>query len=512
MESSRRRITFRLPNLTAMTDEDLQKHFFDRDGPWSDVTKAALVRFKVDQLDLDSNWASTPRWWSCPGCGREKSQIFRVSSNGVLLARLDRHHDHLQDRLKAMLKAQFGPRWVEAVGPATGRVQALACSMIARFEPSLVCIDCNNVDGRVKKEYPKVASSFSFSPGEIRQLIVARANQEHDIDFAKAIALYDAIAPNLAARESLLTQILGMIASGDLNQQRGNIPYGNSDHLMRHLFRGLTDDGPYREVSEDFATFERRSLSRGAAAAAKSRKRRIETTGPTAEELAAYDGGGEAEGLWNAVEADWTCPACARDRAGILRRSKNRLRKWSGKLVRHTEFVVIESVDEETGVYDERVDHEVTHLICMDCAQIAAEVKKSNAHLSKSNLFFQLRDMQAVATAKPNQPHEIDWALAAQRLENSEYLSDLVRWYHEDRTDAFYCRALYDEALAQCRNNRDSAKRLIIDRYMRALQIGAVQAEEHIRERLARATHLTKADAGQNYKTIRNRRPGEKAA
>lgn len=223
-----------------MSDEELQRHFFDLDGPWSDVTKEALSRFKTAHLDLNSNWASTARWWTCPGCKREKPKIFRLSPKGILLAKLDWHHDHLQDRLKDMLKARFGENWVPRVLPATGRLQDRMCELIARFEPGLVCSDCNNVDGRVKAELKDMSPWFSFSPTEISTFISARPGKEHVIDFVAASALYQTLLPKLHAREALLEQVVTMIEAGELDQERSRQPPDTRDLLRRHVIRSFT--------------------------------------------------------------------------------------------------------------------------------------------------------------------------------------------------------------------------------------------------------------------------------
>lgn len=220
MPDLRRQVSISLANLSNLSDDELQREFSDRDGLWSDVTKKAKGKFGTDLVDLDANWASTPTWWSCPACGRDKAKIFRLSSTNVLLARLDWHHDHLEERLKPMLKAKFGEKWVDRVLPATGRLQDRLNAMIARFEPGLVCIDCNNVDGRFKAEFDDISPWLSFSPKEIRTFITPRPHMEHEIDFKAARNLYETLLPKIAARESLLTIIAEMIDADELDQER----------------------------------------------------------------------------------------------------------------------------------------------------------------------------------------------------------------------------------------------------------------------------------------------------
>jgi rubredoxin len=489
-----------------MTNEELQRQFFDRDGLWSDVTGKAKARFKTDCVELDANWAGTPTWWTCPGCHRDKANIFRLSK-GVLLARLDWHHDHLEDRLKVMLKAKFGDRWVDRVLPSTGRLQDRLNAMIARFEPGFVCIDCNNVDGMVKAKWKDISQWLSFSPREISSIIKVRPNAEHEIDFEAARSLYATILPKIAARESLLSHIVEMIETGDLDQESAAAPPSHrGDILRQHVIRGFVESTARYEIEEDIANFEGRSLSRDAAANAKAKMHRAFVEAPTPEEVEAYDGGGEADGLWLETPKDWRCPGCARNRMEVLRRSKNRTRKWSGKMLRHTEYVRTQTYDEEEGTHDEKVDHEVTHVICSDCASIASEVKRRNADLSTGNLLLQLRDMKAVLTAKPNQAHEVDWSAAAQRLRQSEWLRYLIACYQTDRMAALDCFARYNEAFEHCGKDTAKTKEFMIDGWVRVYRLSKDAAEARIRYLLKRATYLNKADTGQDLKNIRNRR------
>jgi hypothetical protein len=93
-------VTVEIPAVEQLLDEDLAALAHMRDGRWSAQTKALLERFGTTKLDLNSGWASTWTRWSCPCCRREKGQIARLSSGGVLLCRLEFHHDHLADFAK----------------------------------------------------------------------------------------------------------------------------------------------------------------------------------------------------------------------------------------------------------------------------------------------------------------------------------------------------------------------------------------------------------------------------
>lgn len=51
---------------SALTDEEMESSFADRDGRWSGQTKAALLKHSAKGLDLNQNWALVEQNWSCP--------------------------------------------------------------------------------------------------------------------------------------------------------------------------------------------------------------------------------------------------------------------------------------------------------------------------------------------------------------------------------------------------------------------------------------------------------------
>jgi len=179
-------VEFGIPKLSSLTDEQLEGLYVERDGRWSSATKAAMRRFGTEKLDLDENWASCSPDWECPGCARRKPDILRLSDAGVLLARLDVHHDHLTDHLRGILHTNLGPQWRAAIPPHTSHLEKLGSKLVARFDPSRVCLDCNSADGAVKSKFRDIPRSFSFRPSEISCFVTARPNNEHLIDFGAA--------------------------------------------------------------------------------------------------------------------------------------------------------------------------------------------------------------------------------------------------------------------------------------------------------------------------------------
>lgn len=487
-----REITFAVPDLASFGDADLDRHFTERDGAWSAATKAALARFGVDRLDLDENWASVWPDWECPGCGRRKAELFRLTGNDVLLARLDIHHDHLGDILKARLRDAIGSDWISWIAPGVAHFEKLSSKMLVRFAPTLVCLDCNVADGTVKKRSPDIPRDFSFRPSEIRRFITPVANGEHGVDVKAALQIFEAERIDFEKRVHFLDTIFAIIANGEMPQERGNLPpagvprpLGMLGYLHSAVLR--SDREGYSAVSKDLDAFAMRSVSRAGVASNPAKRWRRAVKIPSPEEIATHDGGGAAD-LWNAVGADWRCPACDRAKAEIIRSSNNPRRKWSGKLLRHTEFTVKDGYDEDDE-YGEWIDHHEIMLICGDCANILPAVKQREPNLSRSDVLFQLRDMRAVTIAAPHQPHEVDWEMAMRLARESSALHALTVPYWDHYFAAVNCRARYRDYLKYCRGNADRAWNRLMVEY-REEGIDPTEVEEHVALLLAEADRI----------------------
>jgi hypothetical protein len=65
-------------------------------------------------------------------------------------------------------------------------------STTRRFNETVICDQCNVVDGAVKKKL-KIYGYFSFSPSEIKQFIKATPHGRHRIDYVKAREIYERV-------------------------------------------------------------------------------------------------------------------------------------------------------------------------------------------------------------------------------------------------------------------------------------------------------------------------------
>ncbi|MGD0763076.1 MAG: hypothetical protein ABR929_07780 [Roseiarcus sp.] len=100
MDQTIHEVTVALADVDKLSDEELAMLAQFRDGRWSSQTKQLLAQFRTTKLGLNRGWAATRRDWTCPCCQRQKPQIARLSTGGVLICRLELHHDHLGDAAK----------------------------------------------------------------------------------------------------------------------------------------------------------------------------------------------------------------------------------------------------------------------------------------------------------------------------------------------------------------------------------------------------------------------------
>lgn len=137
---------------------------FGLDGVWSLQTTELMKVHSAEKIELNKWWALTAQNWTCPSCGNGKRKIARKSENGILLAKLVSHHDHVAE-IHHELRQEIGE--VAAAEKALKEhIKRLARGFLARFEPTIVCEPCNNIEPEIKKCLG-LPSYLSLSPWEI---------------------------------------------------------------------------------------------------------------------------------------------------------------------------------------------------------------------------------------------------------------------------------------------------------------------------------------------------------
>ena len=246
-------LTLEIPDLDTAPDEVIEALLRTRDGRWSWQTKAMLAKAGVTRLTLNDAWASTPMSWVCPCCQRDKPSIARLTPSGVLLCQLDYHHDHLQDRAKAIFR-QDNP-WPEDLEARRQLVQAIdRCrALIERFSTTLVCNDCNAAEGAAKLALKtEIHADFSFSPREIAQFIKAKAGQPHQVDTGRAQQIWRTAQPAFQDLIDFAAVLSKRVAQGRHRKEGGpsrSYVRGPTDpEIVHHLLVAQAGDRyqPYR--------------------------------------------------------------------------------------------------------------------------------------------------------------------------------------------------------------------------------------------------------------------------
>jgi rubredoxin len=409
------KVTFEVPDIEAMSDEDLRLAFPLRDGRWSALICEALTAPDVACLDLNAPWAETPQSWSCPCCHRDKRALLRVSRTGVLMAHLHRHHDHLHEYIAHRLQARFGMEWTKGIPAGTYHLEHMGSQMIERFSPTVICQDCNGADAAAKRALSQIDRYFSFRPDEIRRFITPVANQAHTVDMDLALAIWLEQAADFAPRVAFGASIVEVVAAGQLIRTRGaegsNPTSASGQYALDWLYR---DETASRRLRADIAALEGRSISRDGAGR-KAARSRGDAPAPTDAELATYDGGRYPE-VWAGLPKRWRCPGCARDRRGILRRSSNGRRRWSGFVQRHRQYVWSLPQPAETTVKPMIIGHD-DMVICDSCGVLGALLKQRRPEFAGRPYTLQLSEIMAVISVSPNALHEVDLDALAEAAE-----------------------------------------------------------------------------------------------
>lgn len=458
-------VGFPIPDIASATDDQMEALFPSFDGRWSRQTRALLARHDTDRLNLDDNWASVPQAWRCGPCGRYKADLARKSAAGVLICRLDRHHDHLRDHGKRLLRAEgHRPADPEAVRLWYGAVN-ICKELIERFYPSFVCVDCNAADGEAKRKLKGIVHpDFSFSPTEIAAFITVRPGRKHDVDPGKAEAIWRAVEEDVVDRIAFTETLARRVAQGR-HQRQGKKPY--RDFPLGTVLGELSRDQTYpvQALLRLPCELSVRSVQNDGFRSSLNTKARS-VRAPTLADFDAWTAGQDERLPWVWCEPDWTCPACDRSRFDCLRASGSG--KWTGSL--HHFYLYEEETDDRAlrlrNGWDQGGStfrtHSVVHL-CQDCRLIITDTNKRLAEPSEACL--RLVDLRAlVGKAEPHARPDVDWdralTLAEDNFDHMEAAS--AYWRHRSRAQAMTSH--YDHLTGACGVDRQTAMWIVMER------------------------------------------------
>lgn len=418
-----RPILIQAPDFQTLSDEELEKVLRMRDGPWSTTIRSAMAHFGATSLDLNSHWASEHQGWVCPGCNRSKPDLLRLTKQGVLKANLEIHHDHLADYFKGELRSRFGIGWSAELSSfqspvsrsAFGgqkHVDHLGVGLLERFERTLICSDCNTVDGLIKSKVPGIDKFFSLRPSEIAACIVAAPRTTHRIDIEKAAAVWKDSQKDYEDRKSFAVTLLEGVARGAFCREQGRVPRDDL-HASPFLLTCLNENESNRQFVDDnllHARLRSEAKPPPSNVSPPKRKRRGGKV-PTDDEWKAFDGRA-ASTKWKNSGSDWLCPICERSKRQLLRWSKSK--EWFAGIYDHVE-VCAEFTQSKADAIPRLhpASHHHVILICADCRHVESELRRRHRAPEFVRAFLTLEQIGAVIQASPHQQHEVDWERAA---------------------------------------------------------------------------------------------------
>lgn len=427
----RRDLVVSVPDFSKIADDDLAAYITDCDGKWSPLIRSAMLDLGATGLDLNERWAEKPQDWRCPACNRHKREIVRLTEAGILLARLEVHHDHLGDYIKQELKSAFGSAWASEGPPGAARAEEVAERLLIQFDWISLCVDCNGADAAVKRARKEIPAQFSFAPEQISRFIRVAPNSPHEIDFAAADAEWSASAESFTARFQLAQTILAEISRGHLGGSPGFAPR-----------RPTLLDGSWTTVMARYANASElvalgsatrgllaRSLSNDGVNSKTARRVVVPSAGPTDDEYKAYAGGGSPK-QWAQADDAWRCPICSRTKRETLRPGKAS-QKWIGRLHNHRDFEVIR----EANGSAQRITSHSDFLICSGCVDVLAELRQKFPEFRNVEYVLPSSELRQVISSAPHARHEVDWTQLVALAQQNAVASELTDAYWKQRLD-----------------------------------------------------------------------------
>lgn len=98
-----------MPDLRAVSDEDLESLLPQADGAWSRQTKALMLSLGAQKLNLNSNWAEVRRDWVCEACQRRKAAGAGAQQHRHQQGR-DHHAGQVRNRRTTERRRHIAPR------------------------------------------------------------------------------------------------------------------------------------------------------------------------------------------------------------------------------------------------------------------------------------------------------------------------------------------------------------------------------------------------------------------
>ena len=433
-----------VPDFAVMTDDEVDQHALTKmfDGRWSAQTRWLMEQFGVQKLDLNKAWAQTWIGWSCPCCGRRKSEIARLTENGVLLCQLDWHHDHLGDYAGDIMRAKALTGADQETDIIRKRACGAAIAVIERFARVVLCNDCNAADAAMKALIgSEVPRSFSFAPSEIAVFVQPKAWQPHDISEDLGQTLWPAAMEEFQERLQFAEMMGDRIAAGLHDREITNFSDPSLNYDDPHfLYRLAWETGGVRHRPNGLSeALLARSLSTCGRSATTNSKRRVRV--PTHAEFKELDlANSRNSGPWRKAGADWRCPCCERSKFEIMRLSNRG--KWRAAVMMLNKY----ELEEDAESIGRRMAGNARSFfisgvsqvgVCQDCRQIVADASRVRPGSEQDSLkLSDIRELVGVPAA--HQTHQVCRDEVSAKLDqNADWLA-AVKDFQAHREEVVY--------------------------------------------------------------------------
>lgn len=487
-----RTISLKIPDIDAMSDDEVAGFLHMRDGRWSRQTKALLAKFGTTELNLNRAWAGLWQGWVCPCCERSKPQIARVNSAGVLLCQIEVHHDHLGD---------WADRQFSMINPRSDdkarNLQIDWCKhsvlqLVCRFDRTPICLDCNLVEGRAKASLGKaIFPDFSFSPREIASFILVRDNQTHDFDRGKVDEIWSSVAEDVADRVDFATRMAKRFANGRNRRQFGNNAtpefWIDSDVLLRRIL-GKSASALYESnLSEKIVA---RSTARDAVGCSTTPKSRRPGKPPTDEQFEAINLQNADQKHWVRFDEEWICDCCGRSKRDICRKSNSG--KWTARIHVIRDWTISDfspNAGEDSRDENFYISDHLPAFICQDCKHLVSEIQRRDDSLNEYSVT--LSDMRgAIVTIAANEMHEINFNYLIDRAYENHGLQEAISAYHRLEENARYYLDCAHSVMKRHRCSFEEARDHLVHEHVELLGETGEEAADFIDWYLARAKHF----------------------
>lgn len=177
----------------------------------------ALARLGATEADTNKLFnVLTYFWpWRCPGCQRSLAGILRRSRRNRVIGNAVIHHDHFDQYPIDYARRFYGNDWSNAPSEIVLYINQHLGQFVSRFDPCVVCEDCNNIDSIAKSELGIDDPYFSFSPREIRSFVEAKDHSKHEISLDAVRKQAETLKSQFSYRREMTELLVNNAIRGD---------------------------------------------------------------------------------------------------------------------------------------------------------------------------------------------------------------------------------------------------------------------------------------------------------